>query len=146
MWLVSTAAFEAAAVYSALHRFPDGRHIAVALSFGVFGLAFLPAFESGRFKFDRAQNVVGWSRWTLLGRTSGTIQFRDITSIALGRLASFGTGSSSVARRLTLHTEPGVVPVSGSATAFRGSLLEVANAIQGAVGAGRASGEPPIVA
>jgi hypothetical protein len=66
-------------------------------------------------------------------------------SIALGRSASAGASTLSNTRRLTLHTNSGVVPVSTTTTAFRAPLRRAAAAIQAVVSRDRSAGDPPII-
>jgi hypothetical protein len=145
-WLVVAVAIEVVALGLLLRQRPVAARPGGPIAVACFGLVFLASIDSSRFEFDPSRRVVTWERRAMLGRKGGSIAFDDITSIALGSIATVGANASSNARRLTLHTRAGVVPISSSTTAFRGPLRTAAAAIQAVLSAGRpASERPPVV-
>ena len=128
-WLVICLALEANAAWIAIRSYPL-LHIPAVAAMAAFGLVFVIPIETSHFEFDPASRMVSWRRRTLFTKADGVIPFDAITSIALGSAGSMGQRAGSNARRLTLHTDAGVVPITSSSTAFRKPLRRAAAAIQ----------------
>lgn len=142
-WLAITVCMELVALVAWLSRVAGRWQPAAALA--AFGLLFLVGAERSRFTFDGRTRTVRWERHTPFGRTSGSVRFEDITMIAFGSVGTMGAATTAMAKRLTLHTVAGVIPICSTATVFQRPLCETATLIDMVLRKALGPAAPPIV-
>lgn len=82
-------------------------------------LACLAGLERGRFRFDRADGRLTWTRRRLFRREGGELPFSAIHAISLEQAFDIDNTRRSNARRIDLHTTAGLLLMT---TGYSGSV------------------------